>query len=250
MVDESKALFKPKGLRAYDAQIKQQKTMQAKESNKPSEVAEFFNKIGLDRYKTTFNLSGFNTLDKIVGITDNQLEQMGVLPGHQIKIMKCLKTNYGMQRENNHATGMVKNNFMNTNVSENLVAGQNSGGESGNENFAATEGFVNGQDTGYGESQSQTNKYEKSYSFLDNDRRVSTQESECESGRGANDLRVPPKYESEIEGETTRDGYKTKQGSKKNFRTARTSAGTPKDPPKNVNIDINPAQPTCFDNPG
>jgi hypothetical protein len=250
MVDESKALFKPKGLRAYDAQLKQQKTMQAQESNKPSEVAEFFNKIGLDRYKTTFNLSGFNTLDKIVAITDNQLEQMGVLPGHQIKIMKCLKTNYGMQRENNHATGMVKNNFMNTNVSENLDAGvKDSGLEGGNENFAPTEGFV-AEETGYGESQSQTNKYEKSYSFLDNDRKVDTEESDCESNRGANDLQVPPKYESEIEGETTRDGYQTKQGSKKNFRTARTSTGTPKDPPKNVNIDINPAQPTCYDNPG
>ena len=53
-------------------------------------------------------------LEKILTITENELEQMGVLPGHQIKLMKHLrKNNPNMNnQEAVHANNMLTNNYL------------------------------------------------------------------------------------------------------------------------------------------
>merc|ERR1712096_446284 len=93
VMDGASKLFKPKGLRAYEEKLKNKNNQKTDlpETKKNDEINEFFTKIGLDRYKATFKLSGFNSLEKIHNVTEGELETMGVPPGHQIKILKYLR---------------------------------------------------------------------------------------------------------------------------------------------------------------
>lgn len=146
VMDESKNLFKPKGLKAYEQKLKEQKAAKEVISNKPDEITEFFNKIGLEKYKSTFNLSGFNTYEKILTVTENELEQMGVLPGHQIKFMKHLrKLNPNINdKEAIHANNMLTNNYLNVSKREKVDENVTKSGDS----------------------------KDNSYSFLDNDKKI------------------------------------------------------------------------------
>jgi len=125
-IQNQAAQFKPKGLRAYDAQLKQQKLQneQIQNMKKIDEVEEFFKSICLERYKKNFKLSGFNTISKLFGVKENEMDSMGVLPGHQIKIMKMLRKKYGNLDPNRE--NLVRDNYLNNqNPNSQASSGQN-----------------------------------------------------------------------------------------------------------------------------
>lgn len=199
VMDEASKLFKPKGQKAYEQKLKEQKINKEKLENKPCEITEFFNKLGLDKYKSTFMLSGFNTIEKINTITENELEQMGVLPGHQIKLMKTIRKNNpnSKNQEAVHANNMLTNNYLKESKRERLDENVNKSGDS----------------------------KDNSYSFLDNDKKINKnlEQENVKNGEATPVTHI--RSQSHSNSSINNENYPV-NNKKKFVETDRTSSGT------------------------